>query len=470
MQRTGRNESIDSTTGKRLHGWWLLLLFQITLVAILGLPATAAGWQLQLLNLSTSALCAFGLSRDQRAFSLNQVFWIFTFVFMGFMPALFYSLNFLPHGLVPVPVLQKASSIVLVCTLLYPLLQLTLNRVYPATSQHQNSKPEITSHGIKLRWLPWLLTLCALVTVVILGPANLWLQTAYWRALESRVPNSVLQLLFQYGLRGAMLYCCLMAVYSYRQGKLSGRKLLVMLILALIANFPLSMSRYLAGTFYLSILLWWLPKKYLKPPSFALILMSVILLAAPLLNATRLQTFTLSEGEKRDFSFLLKTSYTGDYDAYAMLCRTLQYTDSLGNTGGHQLAGVVLFFVPRSMWPNKAVGSGSRVYDVMVPREDHWNNVSCPLLAEGYVNFGIAGSILFTVLLATVLFFYDRHFWQWKKNSGNISFLILFYPVAIGILLLWLRGDLLSAFAYTTGLFVSGWLVHRLLRLLHRGN
>lgn len=450
---------------KALRGWWLLLPFQISLVATLGLPHNNYGWLLQGMHLLTASLCARGLAYDRQPFSLNQVFWVFTFVFMALMPSLFYNLNFLPHGQVADRLLLQSSGMVLGSTLLYTGLGLLLQRRYPETKRN-TPLPAVSAvlpHRF-IRWAPWLMGLCVLVMMAVIGPANLWLSIPFWSALEARVPNTLLQLLIQYGLRGAMLFICLGAAYGYRTKQLSARYLSLLLLLALIGNFPLSLSRYLAGTFYLAILLWALPLRHLKPGRFALLLLATLLLAAPLLNAPRMKHFTLAPGEQRNFSFLLRTSYSADYDAYAMLCRTLQYTDSLGPSGGRQLAGALLFFVPRSAWPQKPVGSGSKVFDYTTPRADGWNNVSCPLLAEGYINFGMAGSLMFTLLLSSGIFWYDRTFWARRNQRRRLSYPVLFYPVLVGLLLLLLRGDMLSSVAYTSGLFVSGgllWLIFK---------
>jgi hypothetical protein len=76
--------------------------------------------------------------------------------------------------------------------------------------------------------------------------------------------------------------------------------------------------------------------------------------------------------------------------------------------------------------------------------------VACTFLAEGYINFGIIGSILFAAVIALVIARYDG--WYWRRG-GRIRFTLprLFYFVAIGMLFFILRGDLLSSFAYTVG-------------------
>jgi|GEM_PF-1151606 len=456
------NTEINNAVGQRLlWGWWLLPLFQAMLIALLGLPHSAEGWQLQCLNLTTGLLCAYGLSRDHRSYSLNQVFWVFTFVFMALMPALFYSRGFMPHGLVPVALMQKASGIVLGCALLYMLVQFALHYYFKEKTIPAPTPFHTIDAGRFRRLAPWLMAACTLAVVWILGPQDLWLQAQTARAWEESIPNNVVRLLVQYGLRGVMLYLCVAGAFLYRQKKLKGSLLTLLLGLALIANFPFSMSRYLMGAFYLAIFLSLLPQTVWKRSVFALLLLSAILLAAPLLNFSRLKNFTLDKGDERNFSFLVRASYGADYDAYAMLCRTVQYTGEKGPTQGRQLAGVLLFFCPRQLWSEKPVGTGSRVYESLHLGRDDWHNVSAPLLAEGYVNFSWPGSLLFTALLSVIIFFYDRGYW-WRRVQSNMgeSYLFLFYPASLGLLLLWLRGDMMSAFAYSMGLYVSGYVMH----------
>jgi hypothetical protein len=136
-----------------------------------------------------------------------------------------------------------------------------------------------------------------------------------------------------------------------------------------------------------------------------------------------------------------------DYDAWSSLCRVVQYADTHGSTNGKQLMGVALFFVPRSVWPSKPIGSGAYLFNELGLG---FNNVACTFLAEGYINFGIIGSLVFASLIAVVIARYDG--WYWRRG-GRIRFTLprLFYFVSIGMLFFILRGDLLSSFAYTVG-------------------
>jgi hypothetical protein len=55
---------------------------------------------------------------------------------------------------------------------------------------------------------------------------------------------------------------------------------------------------------------------------------------------------------------------------------------------------------------------------------------------------------------------YDN--WYWQTGKRNFNYLV--YPAAIGMLFFMLRGDLLSSFAYSVGLYFSAWLCYKICR------
>jgi hypothetical protein len=89
-------------------------------------------------------------------------------------------------------------------------------------------------------------------------------------------------------------------------------------------------------------------------------------------------------------------------------------------------------------------------------------NISSPLPAEGYINFGWMGSLLFTAIVALLACCYDAAYWL-RPSRRVPTFHRLFYPAAIILFLFLLRGDLLSSFAYLAGFYVSGRLFHAVL-------
>ena len=89
--------------------------------------------------------------------------------------------------------------------------------------------------------------------------------------------------------------------------------------------------------------------------------------------------------------------------------RRKKYVEEFGISWGNQLLGAILFFVPRSIWPSKPLGTG---HTAIVALDQHYfSNVSAPLIAEGYVNFGIVGVVLFALAAGWIFRKLDSAFW-----------------------------------------------------------
>jgi hypothetical protein len=221
----------------------------------------------------------------------------------------------------------------------------------------------------------------------------------------------------------------------------------LVLIPGVLFNFPLALPRYLTLTIYLSWALAAGLQSFRRTHAFSVILLALFMLVAPLFGVTRYAGIDMEERISHPAEIFQKAVIVSDYDAWSSLCRTMQYTAAHGTTQGRQLTGVALFFVPRSVWPTKPIGSGAFLFNAL---DLGFNNVACTYLAEGYINFGFLGSLVFAALMAIIVARYDG--WYWRRG-GRIRFTLprLFYFVAIGMLFFILRGDLLSSFAYTVG-------------------
>ena len=148
-------------------------------------------------------------------------------------------------------------------------------------------------------------------------------------------------------------------------------------------------------------------------------------------------------------------SYTdGNYDAWRMLVAAVRHNFEYGSVLGRQLLGVILFFVPSSLWHSKPIGSGA----MLIQSEfgsDIFSNVSCPLVAEGYVNFGFFGVVIFGLILGLFVAKLDVFYWNIFEKEKQKS---LFSPYLFLVFMLFfvLRGDLLSGFAYVCGFVGTG--------------
>ena len=139
----------------------------------------------------------------------------------------------------------------------------------------------------------------------------------------------------------------------------------------------------------------------------------------------------------------------GDYDSFAMIINTMLHTKEYGISGGFQLLGVLLFFIPRSIWPGKPFGSG---YTVRLAQGEQFKNVASPLIAEGLINFGFIGVMVFGFLAGKLVSGVDNMYWrQVKEGDGDPTYLYVLYPFLLSMFFFINRGDMMSTVSYAIG-------------------
>ena len=290
--------------------------------------------------------------------------------------------------------------------------------------------------------------MCAIVasaaTVALVGPGNL-----FTRDMFSTDLNKTMVLLFDKALRPLSVFAFVLLLARAKQRGKGGPALLVSLALMLVSCFPAAMARYNMACIYGAVLLLAWSQLFEKKGLFSVLFLVSFLVVFPAANSYRYEDFTLSmfgEAIVGAIGDLPRGFCAVDYDAYSMVARTLKYVESFGTTGGYQLLGSLLFFVPRALWASKPDGSGNLV---CASQGQSQLNISSPLPAEGIVNFGIVGLLLFAIAAALVCRYLDG--WFVKSESP----LRLFYPFACLLFFFMMRGDLLSSYAYASGYAVS---------------
>lgn len=289
---------------------------------------------------------------------------------------------------------------------------------------------------------------CAAVATVavvtLVGADNLFTRDAFSTDLDK-----TMGLLFDKALRPLPVFAFVLLLARAKQRGKGGPALFATLVLMLVSCFPAAMARYNMACIYGAVLLLACSPLFEKKGLFPVLFLVAFLVVFPAANAYRWEDFTLSMFGKAIVGAIgnLPRGFCAvDYDAYSMVARTLRYVESFGATGGYQLLGSLLFFVPRAIWPTKPEGSGNLV---CAAQGQIQLNISSPLPAEGIVNFGIVGLLIFAVVAVLVCRRLDR--WFVESESP----LRLFYPFACLLLFFMMRGDLLSSLAFTSGYVVS---------------
>ena len=154
-------------------------------------------------------------------------------------------------------------------------------------------------------------------------------------------------------------------------------KIVILLILLLCLNFPVSLSRYWIGSVYIGIGLIAFGK-YLGTKTFDIGIIFVFAVIFPIFQLFKWYTLTdLITGTTT--MNLIEVYNNADFDAYSLFVRTFEYVGDFGITYGKQLFTTLLFFIPRVIWPTKSIPTGELV---ATAQNQFFTNLSAPLQAE----------------------------------------------------------------------------------------
>lgn len=223
----------------------------------------------------------------------------------------------------------------------------------------------------------------------------------------------------------------------------------VVLVTLLIVVNPLSSARYTFGTVFLAVLA--ALGAYATLRRFRVVAVGAILgivLLFPVLD-----TFRRSLESQITFTGPLDSMITGDFDAFAQIVNSVQYVHTLGITWGNQLLGVLLFWVPRSLWPTKPIDTGGLVAEF---KGYTFTNLSAPLWSEFLVNFGWIGVI---VGMLAVGYLFRR-----LDQSAELRLRVSALPTVLGCvlpfyMLIVLRGSLLQTTANLAVILLATWVI-----------
>ncbi|SDC80002.1 O-antigen polymerase [Geotoga petraea] len=251
------------------------------------------------------------------------------------------------------------------------------------------------------------------------------------------------------------LYIAYHSSLNFRNSKKYLFLFILSLIILIIFKNPFFVKRNALGPIYLTLFFLFYKNRFnnLKIFLFLVLILTIIfpfsqafthnrdLVAGDLLNTfiTRVQTL--------DVKYALTSL---DYDAWSNFMASIKYSEINDITYGRQLLGSVLFWVPRSIWSNKPIGSGALVAEnMLMTKYNMWfSNLSMPFPGEGYINFGIIGIFMFSFILSIISKITDEFF---KYNDLRLIFSLY---VSFHMIFM-LRGDLMSSLAYLVGILLA---------------
>jgi tryptophan-rich sensory protein len=203
---------------------------------------------------------------------------------------------------------------------------------------------------------------------------------------------------------------------------------------------PISNARYIAGTALLaSATVLGLVATRRRFRILAVSFLMGLVFVFPFADAFR---YSL-QGEFKS-SGVVESLNSPDFDSFAQINNAVLYVDRSGPTDGKQLLGVVAFWVPRRLWPEKPVDTG-----IFIARDRgyEFDNLSAPLWAELYINGGWVLLILAMGAFGAIVSRLDARTDHDLRTRGTLGILACILPFYLMILL---RGSLLQAMSYLT--------------------
>ncbi len=254
------------------------------------------------------------------------------------------------------------------------------------------------------------------------------------RALSQRQTDISLQ-------RVPPVVALLVAIYMFSD-KLSSRRkrrflavsITALVLFNLVANYPPSLPRTFLGFILVSIAALVLRNRARFVPLFFLTMIFGLTVLFPYADYFRSQTGYTTADIASPTQKLIEKS---DYDAFEMVANTVQAVKVRGVAYGYNFLGAALFFVPRSIWPEKPHGTGWTVGEI-VGYSSLSLILSSPLWAEFYYGGGFP-------LLIVGFWFYGYLTRRAERQEFRPPIAAVFVAYAAGLQTYLLRGDLLNA-------------------------
>ena len=434
--------------------FWRLLLYLLCLFPVFIINMEIGNNGYSLFQWTNLIIVLFALYKIYPLFSqigrtdTNSILYLFIYLFIGIAPLYQYSKHVTLWGGE-----QLTGEHFFLTNCIFIIALISYEFFYKLFYNKEHAKPKQNLH---IRYhtnkkLPILITiLSTLITLYAFKSYPLLLFLREIRGEEiikfDSFGNTSLNLIYTILIRPIPI--TVLVFYNYFYSKFD-KSCIFLLIISLITNFPLSLPRFYVAALYLPLLLSFFKKLIYHHILIKNCFILGTLYLFPFLNQGR----TVKQID--DISFSTSINYEmfleGHFDTFQNFTRVI-INDTV--TWGQQLIGVILFWVPRSIFPNKPIGSGGYIAHLYGLNFDH---ISLNYWGEGWINFGIVGIPIFSIILAYINAKLDYKFWE---NRGMLLFAVIYF-IYLGLMFFILRGDLISCFAYTVGMFLSAYLCYK---------
>lgn len=377
------------------------------------------------------------------------VFWVFSYVALGLVPL---AQLVTRHGLVLMDTDQdgaliKADVVVVVGMVAFDLVGWLAGRNGPR--RPGTRLPRVLDER-RLRYTSAAAVGMTLLYVASAGPSSFFASRekffkSFSGASSADSGQTVLGLISSFGSVPVLVCLVGWTVVLKRKGvkRFYLRPIWVLLFaLNVVVNNPISNARYwfLCVGFALAVTVWAVGVR-----TFRALLILGVLLAVVVFPYSDYFRYDSADREPVAAHSVLETLATKDYDQMTMIANGVTSVERFGYGMGAQLAGAVFFWVPRNVWHDKALDTGTVVAEHM--RSTNLN-LSSPLWIEFWLDLGwpglLIGFALFGFWATRLDAAFHRHYITRQVGSGPAAVLIG-VPLLAGFEFILLRGPLLQA-------------------------
>ena len=169
----------------------------------------------------------------------------------------------------------------------------------------------------------------------------------------------------------------------------------------------------------------------------------------------------LGSGNVPDFAATLQRDLhaymlRGDFDGFKQVVDTWIYIEKTGDWRlGENFLGVVLFWIPRLVWPDKPEKTG---YLVTTSLGYPYTNVANPLPSEAYISWGLPGVIAMLVLAGWWIARLEYRA-RFAMMQPGLSREMLLYCITMGFVIIIFRGSIQGVISAFGGIFLTYWVL-----------
>jgi hypothetical protein len=398
----------------------LLPVVITALVAAIALPLSVRvdSWTSGLVAELTIVLCAWALVRccENGAQICQLIFWSFSLAWLGVAPLYQLTVGQVAWG--DYEVLNRSSAVLSAQV----LILLSLAAFFVGANVKGVVRRSCALNEKRVAKGSWLLAGCAFLMLPMVSQVSGGFMTLFASRQERSAAFASLGLvkLLPAGLATIGCYFAVILLRSEIRRRSIGDWRVARVSLAVLASVtlliycnPIANSRFIAfAAIGCCVISACQPRSRRSGLIAILFSLAGLLFAYPLAYGLR-----WAEATARTGGFSLQDWSGQDFDGFQQWVNTVLYVERNGNELGATILSALLFFVPRSMWADKEIPASITVAEF---RRYSFTNLSLPISAELYLNFGIIGVVLAMLLLGRIWAGCDHAWLTAPQSLGGV--------------------------------------------------